>query len=98
MTNPALPNYEGRVLSVSLKQEQGTVKIADPRWATVNGHLFLVGRWPDHPTEPQRFAGVQTAVRWDDVNHFILFDSEADFMRRLSDSGEVQRDPVVHIQ
>lgn len=93
-----LPNFEGCVLSVAMKRQKGTIKIADPHWAVLDGRLFLVGRWPDHPTDPQRFAGVETAVCWEDVNHYIRFDSEADFARRMDDRAVAPRAPVVHVQ
>lgn len=76
-------------MSLSLKGEQSTFKIFDPRWETIDSRLFLVGRWPDPPAQPESLAGIVAAVSWDQVNHFVVFASQDDFSRRLGDSREV---------
>jgi hypothetical protein len=54
-----------------------------PRWETQGGRLFLVGIVPLGGSANDWCSGIASAVAWDKVTDYLVFDSAAEYAERL---------------
>ena len=79
----ALPNFEGKCLSVSLIDNEESHDLLEPRFEWQAGRLFLVGQVPAMSTQSDWTAGCPTAIAWDRVEGYVVFDNEAAFLQAV---------------
>src|SRR5687767_4972081 len=80
-----LPDFNGKVVTFYCVNEppEGAVALISPTFDTQGGRLFVLGKIaPDQPGHWD--DGLQSAVAWDQVNNYVVFDSLEDFRTRLA--------------
>jgi hypothetical protein len=78
-----LPNFSKKVVSFSFAGADNSQCIAHPRWETQGGRLFLIGTVPRGGSTHDWCEGVVSAVAWDQVSDYLVFDSVEDYRVRL---------------
>jgi len=79
-----VPNFKDKVLYLVLTGRDSSRAIANPRFELQCGRLFLVGTSPPDASDKNWVTGLQYAVAWDSIMDYIVFDSLAEYRRRLS--------------
>jgi hypothetical protein len=89
MSAGALPNFSGKVLLLYFKgrtsKENGI--LVEPRFEMQGERLFLVGKEIEDDSGGNWLSGMTTAVAWDCVEQYFIFDSAEDYWAR-ADRGE----------
>ncbi len=80
----SLPDFSKKLVSVSLAGEEDSRAIECPRWEIQGGRLFLVGTVPRRGSTRDWCEGIVSAVAWDQVTDYLVFDSAAHYRERLS--------------
>ena len=70
-----LPDFSKKVVSVSIAGEDDGRCLEHPHWETQGGRLFLVGVVPGCASKNNWCGGVPSAVAWDQVTDYLVFDS-----------------------
>jgi hypothetical protein len=78
-----LPDFTGKVVSVSIAGEDDGRCLERPNWQVQGGRLFLVGSVPRGGSTNDWCAGVHSAVAWDQVSDYLVFDSVEHYIERL---------------
>lgn len=78
-----LPNFSGKVVSVSFVGADDTHAIENPTWKTQGGKLFLVGTIPRGGSTRDWVKGIVCAAAWDHVSDYLVFESADDYRKRL---------------
>jgi hypothetical protein len=78
-----LPDFSKKLVSFSFAGADDSQCIAHPRWETQGGRLFLVGTVPRGGSMRDWCEGVVSAVAWDQVSDYLVFDSVEDYRARL---------------
>jgi hypothetical protein len=78
-----LPDFSGKWVLIDVagaSPNVGPVVMESAQFRSYGGRLFLIGR----ATEiAEWLAGVETAVAWDNVSHYQVFDSREHYMERV---------------
>lgn len=80
----ALPNFRKKLVSLGFAEADNSCCLANPRWETQGGRLFLVGTIPRGGSDRNWCEGLIAAVAWDLVSDYRVFDSEEDYLSRRS--------------
>lgn len=89
--NDALPDFSTKVVSLSFAGADDSQPIEHPRWETQGGRLFLVGTVPRGGSTRDWCEGIVTAVAWDQVSDYLVFDSADHFRERLKNVEKRKR-------
>jgi hypothetical protein len=81
MKKTMFPNLTDKFLSLSVIGEDHTLTMDHPRFELQGGRWFVSGRVPEGVTNGDWSEGAVRAVAWDQVNHYLIFDS-ADHYRK----------------
>ena len=79
----ALPDFSKKLVSFSLAGDDDARAIDRPRWETQGGRLFLVGSVPRGGSTRDWCEGIVSAVAWDQVTDYLVFDSADHYRKRL---------------
>ncbi len=79
----SLPDFSGMLLSVICSSERGGQLIYSPWFERQAGRLFLVGTIPDDITPDEWMQGLTTAIAWDTVQDYVVFESIPQYKSRL---------------
>ena len=79
-----LPNFRNRVVSVVCENEDTGQLILNPAFQLQGGRVFLVGTVPPDASQDNWMEGLTTAIAWDTVQDYVVFDSMSDFLTRLN--------------
>lgn len=79
----SLPDFSGKLVSVSFSGADDSCSLANPHWETQGDRLFLVGTVPPGGSTRDWCKGIVSAVAWDQVSDYIVFDSIEDYQARL---------------
>ena len=82
------PDFSNKLVSVSLAGDDDSRALEHPSWAMQGGRLFLVGTVPCGGSTRDWCAGVVTAVAWDQVTDYLVFDSADHYRERLKVYGK----------
>ena len=80
-----LPDFSGKVVTFYCVNEppEGAVALISPNFAKQGGRLFVLGRLA--PDQVGRWDdGLQSAVAWDQVNNYVIFQSLDDYRTRVA--------------
>lgn len=84
-----LPDFGGKVVllyvSGGSRLLESGVLLESAAFRVLGGRLFLLGRIPEFGG--QWLAQLESAVAWDSVHHYVVFDSPADYLRRIRDAN-----------
>lgn len=87
MSETSLPTFDGDIVIVYLADAPSAldngVIIEKPTFQTINGALYIQGRYPDLQ-EDNWAAGAKTGILWSSVIHWITFDTIADYRERIN--------------
>ncbi len=86
------PDFTGKVVAVYLanRPEEHTVVLQSPTFQIQADRLFLVGEFAESTTANDWAAGVTTAVAWDHVEQYLVFDNVEEYFSRLSQAWDKQ--------
>src|SRR5438477_13159369 len=79
-----LPDFSGKVVSISIAGEDSGRCVEHPRWEIQGGRLFLVGTVPLGGSTNEWCAGIRSAGAWDQVTDYLIFDSAKLYLERLA--------------
>ena len=79
----ALPDFSKKLISLSLAGDDDGRAIDRPRWELQGGRLFLVGTVPPGGSTRNWCEGIVSAVAWDKVTDYLVFDSPKHYRERL---------------
>ena len=79
----SLPDFSQKLVSLSFASSEASQCIEHPRWETQGGRLFLVGTVPRGGSARDWCEGIVSAVAWDQVSDYLVFDSVKDYRARL---------------
>ena len=82
MKPKSLPNLKGKILVVEVTAKATTYILKDTRFETQGGRLFLLGTFLRGASKNNWVEGVPVAIGWSRVDHYMVFDSVADYRRR----------------
>lgn len=80
------PDFLNKLVSLYLTnatEERGVV-LDNPTFELQGGRLFLIGNIAEGTTENDWAAGIPSAVAWDRVEQYLIFDSLEDYLFRTS--------------
>src|SRR5689334_179744 len=78
-----LPDFTNKVVSVSIAGEDDGRCLEHPRWETQGGRLFLIGTVPRGASTNDWCGGIRSAVAWEAVTDYLVFDSAEQYLGRL---------------
>lgn len=79
-----LPDFTGKLVSISFADASGAMLLESPHWAMQGGKLFLTGMVTSDTTDDDWMEGLEGAVAWDKVSDYVVFESAADFRKRYA--------------
>ena len=79
----SLPDFTGKVLSLSIAGENDGRCLEHPHWRTQGGRLFLVGTVPRGGSDNDWCEGIPSGVAWEVVTDYLVFDSVEQYFERL---------------
>lgn len=79
----SLPDFSTKIVSFGISGDEHSYAIESPRFETQAGRLFLVGTVLPGGSTRNWSQGVVSAVTWDQVTDYLVFDSATDYQRRL---------------
>jgi hypothetical protein len=79
-----LPDFTRKLVSVSLKGAEDSCAIDRPHWEAQGGRLFLVGTVPRGGSTRDWCEGIVSAVAWDQVTDYLIFDSADHYRKQLA--------------
>jgi hypothetical protein len=79
-----LPDFTSKMVSVLSVGEDTPCLIGDAHFEMQAGRLFLVGIVPRGGSAGDWVAGLPSAVAWDTVQEYIVFDSAEDYVKRVT--------------
>jgi hypothetical protein len=82
-----LPDFSKKLLQVTLSEKTNTYAIDRPTWLMRGDRLFLVGRVPHGSSRGDWLKGTVSAVAWDQVAAYFVFDSAENYRKRLKIFG-----------
>ena len=85
--NPmTFPKLSDKVILIYLKARppDDNVLLSDARFETQGGKVFLVGEVAEGGSANDWVAGIQTAIGWDCVEQYFIFDTMTDYLNRVS--------------
>ena len=81
-----LPDFTGKILVLYAQNPgqamQNGTALEYPEFKTFGNRLFIVGRVPDIGSD-EWDSNLQTAVAWDAVQSYLIFESKQDYIVRL---------------
>ncbi len=84
MKKTKLPDFTKKMLSVSLTGEEDGRCVERPHWEIQGSRLFLVGTVPRGGSTNDWCAGIKSAIAWDQVSDYLVFESSAQYRERLA--------------
>lgn len=70
-----LPDYSGKCLSISLTKDDTSYDLFDPHFEMQGGRLFIAGTVPHDASRSNWTEGCFSAVAWDCVTDYVVFES-----------------------
>jgi hypothetical protein len=80
---PTIPRFDGKVVSVVCENEDTGQLIYSPKFEDQGGRLFIVGTVPNESSRDNWMEGLTTAIAWDTVQDYVVFESMEDYTTRL---------------
>ena len=78
-----LPDFTRKVVSVSIAGEDDGRCLEHPRCETQGGRLFLIGTVPRAGSSNNWCGGIPSAVAWDAVTDYLVFESAEHYLERV---------------
>lgn len=79
-------NFTNKVVSLSLYDDDCSHDLSNPYFETLGDRLFIVGQVPEGATESGWTTGKLSAVAWESVMEYVVFDDVADYTAAIEKS------------
>lgn len=79
-----LPDFTDKMVSIAVAGADDGRCLEHARWETQGGRLFLVGTVPRGASSNDWCGGIRSAVAWDQVTDYQVFDSAKHYLERLA--------------
>ena len=88
MPKDNLPDFTGKLVvfytSNAPRAIQDGILLEFASFTEYGGKLFVTGRIPSTDSKGLEWvSNLQAAIAWDDVTHFMVFDSREDYINRM---------------
>ena len=87
MAEETLPDFNGKVVTFYVADSppgvEAGIAMEFVEFRSLGGRLFAIGRIPEM-VESEWVSRLQSAVAWDSVVHYLVFDSPEDFRKRIA--------------
>lgn len=87
MPEDTLPDFTGKVVTFYVANAppgvEAGIAMENLEFKRLGGRLFVVGRVPEM-SESEWVSRLQSAIAWDAVVHYLVFDSQEEFRTRLA--------------
>ena len=87
---PETPDLRGKVVSITIEDDDTNHDLVDPRFELQAGRMFIVGSTPKGATESDWTVGALCSVAWDKVTDYFLFESLEHYERAIKISAAFQ--------
>jgi hypothetical protein len=86
MIHIQFPDFSGKIILLYLtdRSDEHNVVLQNAVMENQAGKLFVVGQFAEGTTTNDWATGIQTAVAWDNVEQYLVFDSIEDYFSRIS--------------
>jgi hypothetical protein len=86
-----LPDFLGKCVSISLRDDDVSHDLCDPRFEYQGNRLFIIGYVPKGATESDWAATKTSAIAWDRVQQYFVFDNLKDYQKAIKKSEDFQK-------
>jgi hypothetical protein len=83
MKKTTLPDFTNKVVSLGIGKDEYTYAINSPRFELQGNKLFLIGTVPAGGSTGDWCEGATSAVAWDNVTDYLVFDSASRYAKSL---------------
>lgn len=92
MMDGRFPDLSHKIVLLYLANQcdEHNVVLAQPRFEQQGDKLFILGIFAEGTTANDWATGIHTAVAWDKVEQYLVFDSLEDYFDRISLANENQ--------
>lgn len=80
------PNFTNKVISLSLYDDDSNHDLMNPYFETLGDRLFITGHIPAGATDSGWTEGKLSAVAWESVMEYVVFDDVADYTNAIEQS------------
>jgi len=86
MFQMAFPDFTGKIVLIYLSNRSDEYNVVLQHAALENqaGKIFIVGEFAEGTTASDWAAGIRTAVSWDNVEQYLVFESLEEYYNRMS--------------
>ena len=91
MKNTKHPDFTDKFLSLSVIGDDHTLTMDSPHFELQAGRWFVIGSVPEGVTNGDWSEGAQRAVAWDQVNHYLVFDSADAYRKGLKKFAKYEK-------
>lgn len=86
MTDMVFPDFSGKIILIYLinRSLDDAVVLHHVRFEVQGARIFLIGEYAEGTTANDWAVDVTTAVSWDSVEQYLVFDSIEDYFNRAS--------------
>ena len=80
------PDFKNKIILLYLfnRPDDHNVVLQDASLENQAGRMFIVGEFAEGTTANDWAAGVRTAVAWDSVEQYLVFDTIENYFERIS--------------
>ena len=82
------PDFSGKYISITIKDDEISHDLFDPKFENQAGRIFITGITPHGATESNWVSGIKSAVAWDRVTDYFLFDDIESYNKAVKISEE----------
>ena len=86
------PDFSGKVLSITIKDDTINRDLINPHFENQAGRIFIIGTVPKGATESDWVEGCQSAVAWDRITDYVIFDSLEAYDKAIKTSEDYHKD------
>jgi hypothetical protein len=86
MFQMTFPDFSGKIVLIYLANRSDDYNVVMQHATLENqaGKIFIVGEFAEGTTASDWAAGIRTAVSWENVEQYLVFDSIEDYYSRMS--------------
>lgn len=92
MIDNKYPDFTGKVISITIIDDEQNNDMISPTFEMQAGRLFICGEVPKGASRSNWCAGKMSAVAWDRVTDYIVFDSLDDYKAAIEISENYHQD------
>ena len=92
MNRDAVPDFSTKCLSIKIVDSDHSFDLCYPKFETQAGKLFLVGTIPKGSSASNWDANKVSAVLWEQVRSYIVFDSQEEIIKAFEISENYQQE------